>query len=259
MSSYWENRLSRAQQIITDKTTKQIDRQLRKYYKAAATRVMENFENTYNKLLATIEAGKEPTPADLYKLQKYWDLQAQTRIELQKLGEKQVSLLTKHFEENYFEVYYSLNIDGLQAFNTLDKAAASQLIQSIWVGDGLTYSQRVWRNMEKLITTLNDELINIAATGGKTTRLKQQLQERFNVSYHQANTLVRTELCHIQTEAAKQRYQDYGIRYVEVLVDDDSRTCELCKELKGKRFSINGMMPLPVHPNERCTIVPVVE
>lgn len=257
--SYWSNRLSRAQQTITDKTTKQIDKQLRKYYKAAATRVMENFENTYNKLLSTIEEGKKPTPADLYKLQKYWDLQAQTRKELQRLGEKEISLLTKHFEENYFEVYYSLNIEGAQAFNTLDKAATFQLIHSIWVSDGLTYSQRVWRNVEKLMLTLNEELIAVAATGEKTTKLKHKLQERFNVSYHQANTLVRTELCHIQTEAAKKRYQDYGIKEVEVLVDDDSRTCELCKELKGKRFSINGMMPLPVHPNERCTIVPVVE
>lgn len=257
--SYWENRLSRAQQAITDKTTKQINKQLQKYYKAAANRVMENFESTYNKLLSTIEAGKKPTPADLYKLQKYWELQAQTRNELQKLGEKEISLLTRHFEENYFEVYYSLNIEGLQAFNTLDKAATAQLIQSVWVGDGLTYSQRVWRNVEKLMTTLNEELINIAATGEKTTKLKHKLQERFNVSYHQANTLVRTELCHIQTEAAKRRYQDYGIKYVEVLVDDDSRTCELCKELKGKKFPINGVTPLPVHPNERCTLIPVIE
>ena len=78
------------------------------------------------------------------------------------------------------------------------------------------------------------------------------------MSYHRANTLVRTEVAHIQTEAAKQRYKDYGVEYVEVLVDPDERTCPLCKKLIGKRWRVNETPPLPVHPNERCCLVPVV-
>ena len=259
MSNYWENRLANAQTAITEKSLKQIEKQMAKYYATTSKRVIQDFENTYNKILAQQEEGKEITPADLYKLDKYWQMQGQLRQEMQKLGEKQISLLTKIFETNFFEVYYSLNIEGLEAFTTIDKAAVLQMINGIWVADGKTFSQRVWDNTGRLLETLNEELINCVVTGKKTTQLKNALMDRFGVSYRRADTLARTELCHIQTQAAKQRYQDYGIKEVEVLVDPDERTCDLCKALIGKRFPVNGTPPLPVHPNERCALVPVVE
>lgn len=257
--SYWANRLANAQAAITEKSLKQIEKQFAKYYAATSKRVIREFENTYNKVLAQQAEGKQVTPADLYKLDKYWSMQSQLRQEMQKLGEKQVSLLTKVFEINFFEVYYSLNIEGLTAFTTIDKSAVKQMINSIWVADGKTFSQRVWDNLARLLATLNEELIDCVATGKKTSHLKAVLMERFGVSYRRADTLARTELCHIQTQAAQQRYKDYGIKEVEVLVDPDERTCELCKALIGKRFPINGTPPLPVHPNERCALVPVVE
>lgn len=257
--AYWEDRLARAQDAITQKNLKQVEKQLRKYYQTTAKRVIKDFEDTYNKVLQAVEEGREITPADLYKLDKYWNLQGQLRQELQKLGEKEIVALTKMFETNFFEVYYSLTIEGLEAFSTIDSAMALQMINSIWVADGKTYSQRVWNNIERLTETLNEELINIVVAGKKTTELKNKLQERFGVSYRRADMLARTELTHIQTEAAKQRYKDYGIEYVEVLVDEDARTCDKCKELIGKKFPVNGVMPLPVHPNERCCLVPVVD
>lgn len=256
---YWENRLANAQTAITQKTQKQLERQLSKYYLSTMERVIADFEATYNKLLVTTGEGKQPTPADLYKLDKYWALQAQLKKEADKLGRKQIAALSKAFELNFFEVYYSLNIEGLEAFKTIDKALVQQMINSIWVADGKTFSQRVWDNTERLIATLNEQLIHTVASGRKTTDLKKAIQERFGVSYHRADTLVRTELCHIQTQAAQQRYKDYGIQYVEVLVDPDNKTCEQCKELQGKKFPINGTPPLPVHPNERCALVPVID
>lgn len=259
MSNYWTNRLAKAQTAITEKNLKQIEKRMAKYYATTSKRVIQDFENTYNKILAQQADGKEITPADLYKLDRYWSMQGQLRQEMQKLGEKQVSLLTKIFETNFFEVYYSLNIEGLEAFTTIDKAAVLQMINSIWVADGKTFSQRVWDNTSRLLETLNEELINCVVAGKKTTQLKNALQERFGVSYRRADTLARTELCHIQTQAAKQRYQDYGIKEVEVLVDPDERTCEQCKALQGKRFPTNGTPPLPVHPNERCSLVPVLD
>ena len=72
MSNYWENRLANAQAAITEKNLKQVEKQLSKYYASSMKRVITDFENTYNKLLTTVGEGKEPTPADLYKLDKYW-------------------------------------------------------------------------------------------------------------------------------------------------------------------------------------------
>lgn len=257
--SYWQNRLADAQTAITEKNLKQIEKQLAKYYTATSKRVIDDFERVYNKVLAQQADGKEVTPALLYRLDSYWSMQGQLKQELQKLGNKQINALSKIFQINFFEVYYSLNIEGLEAFSTIDKAAVAQMINQLWVADGKSFSQRVWDNTERLLQTLNEELIHTVATGKKTTELKKILQERFDVSYRRADTLVRTELCHIQTQAAQQRYKDYGIQEVEVLVDPDDRTCEKCKALIGKKFPINGTPPLPVHPNERCALIPVVD
>ena len=257
--SYWENRLAEAQDAISKKNQKQIEKQLKKYYASTMKQVIADFEATYDKLLATVEDGREPTPADLYKLDKYWQLQAQTRARLEKLGYKSMVALSKAFETNFFEVYYGLNIEGMKAFTTLDETMVKQIINQIWVADGKNFSQRVWDNVNRLRDTLEEGLLHTVATGKKTTELKNLLQERFGVSYRRADTLVRTELTHIQTVAAQKRYQDYGIQYVEVLVDPDTKTCDKCKELIGKKFPITATPPLPVHPNERCSVIPVIE
>ena len=257
--NYWQERMANAQNAISTKTTKQIEKQLRKYYAAAAKRTIEDFESTYNKLLAQKAEGKDITQADLYRLDKYWEAQRQLRQRLQKLGEKKISLLTKYFELNFFDIYHSIAIPGLKAFNTIDNKIVNQLINSVWVADGRTFSQRVWNNIDRLVETLNEQLVYTVVTGKKTSELKNLLQERFNISYRRADTLVRTELAHIQTEAAKKRYEDYGIQYIEVLVDADDRTCDECKALIGKKFPIHAAPPLPVHPNDRCTIIPVID
>lgn len=259
MSNYWAERMAKAQLALSNKSLRKIETQLARYYGITAKRVIEDFEKTYNKVLAQQAEGKQVTPADLYRLDSYWQMQGQLRQELQKLGEKQISLLTKHFELNFFEVYYGINIEGATAFSTIDAAGAMQLINSTWVADGKSFSQRVWDNTEKLVETLNEELIHCVTTGKKTTELKSILQERFNVSYNNADMIARTELAHVQTEAAKQRYKDYGIQQVEIWADPDERTCEICGKLHETKYPVGAHVPIPAHPRCRCCVVPVVE
>lgn len=257
--SYWQDRLAQSQNKLSDKSVKQVEKQLRKYYASAMSRTIADFEATYNKLLATIEDGKQPTPADLYKLDKYWQMQGQLRRELQKLGEKQVTALSKVFEINFFDVYYSINIEGSEAFNTISAQGAQQLINAVWVADGKSWSQRIWENTELLAQTLNEEMVACVVAGRKTSDLKKVLQERFNVSYSRADALARTEMAHIQTQAAKQRYEDYGIQEVEIWASPDERRCEVCGKLHKKVYPIGAQVPIPAHPRCRCCIIPVVQ
>lgn len=258
MSNYWQDRTAAAQTKLTEKSIKQIERQLRKYYVQATKQVMEDFEATYNKLLATVEAGREPTPADLYKIDKYWKMQGQMKEELRKLGSRQIKALTEAFELNFFNVYYSIGLEGLEAFTTIDEAAVKQVINQIWVADGKSWSARIWENTEKLAQALNDELIACVVAGKKTSDLKNMLQERFNVSYSAADSLARTELAHIQTQAAKQRYEDYGIQEVQIWADEDERRCEVCGKLHMTKYPVGAHIPIPAHPRCRCCIVPVI-
>lgn len=261
-NSYWIDRLVKTQNAIADKTIEDIQRQLKKYYKDAMEQVISDFEATYDKLLATIEDGREPTPADLYKLDKYWQMQAQLKNEMQALGDKEIALLSEKFEKEWNDIYESFALTSKNSFSTISTRNAKAAINTAWLSDGKNFSQRVWNNTDKLVETLNDNLINCVITGKKTTELKQLLQKRFNVSYNAADMLVRTETAHIQTQAAAQRYKDYGLKEYEFLADPDERTCSVCAALDGKRFLLSEMKPgvnaPPMHPRDRCCIVPVV-
>lgn len=231
-----------------------------KYYSKSMQTVIDGFESTYLKLLETVTDGKQPTPADLYKLDKYWKLQGELKVELQKLGDKQADLLSKQFEKQYINIYNSIALpdtDGL--FSTIDRETAQQMINNIWCADGKSWSSRIWTNTDKLQQTLNDNLIDCVVTGKKTTELKNILQNDFDVSYRRADSIVRTEMAHIQTQAAQQRYKDCGITEVEVWADKDERRCDICGELHETRHNINGVMPVPAHTNCRCVVIPVVE
>jgi SPP1 gp7 family putative phage head morphogenesis protein len=250
-----------SQQAVANKSIKQVEKRLKKYYAEAAQRCITDFEDVYNKILATVAAGQQPTPADLYKLDKYWTAQAQLRNELQKLGDRKIKLLSEAFEANWFEVYYSIVIPNIEerTFNTVDKNIVQQIINQIWCADGKSWSQRVWEDTQELAVMLEEQLVHCVATGKKTTELKNLLQERFGVSYSRADALVRTEITHIQTQAAQKRYEDYGIQEVEIWADEDDRRCEICGELHQKRYPMGAKVPIPAHPRCRCCIVPVVD
>ena len=248
-----------AQDEQATKTIEETQKQIQAYYSKAMRRIIAEFEATYDKLLNTAKDGKPPTVADLYKLDKYWQLQGQLRAELQKMGDKETVLLAEQFEKTFQSVYNSLALPSQKQFSQMSKENVKQMISQIWCADGKSWSQRVWNDTERLQQSLNDRLIDCVITGKKTTQLNKFLQEEFNVSYNRADTIIRTEIAHIQTQAARQRYKDYGIREVEIYADTDNRTCPICSQLNGKRYGVDDALPIPAHPRCRCCVVPVVE
>lgn len=257
---YWQDRMAKSQQKLTSKSIAETEKQLIKYYNKAMKSVIDDFEQTYQKLLDTITDERQPTPADLYKLDKYWQLQGQLRQKLQSLGDKQAVLFSKNFEQQFKDIYNAIALsDTDNFFSSMDEQGAKQMINQVWCADGKSWSNRVWDNTDKLQQALNDNLINCVVSGKKTSQLKDILQEQFKVSYNRADSLVKTEMAHIQTQAAQQRYKDAGITEFEVWADEDERRCDVCGKLHEKRFSINARVPVPVHPRCRCCIIPVVE
>lgn len=260
---YWKKRLADEQAKITDKSIAATNKQLQKYYLNSYKKVVKDYESLYNKVLEARMAGEEITPAWLYQLDKYYELQAQISTELTTLGEKEIKALSNAFENQYKSIQDSIEIPDSKlpksTFNTVGQQQAKQVLQSVWCSDGKNFSDRVWNDKSLLAQTLNDNLVHCAITGKNTSELKKTLLDSFGVSHNRANTLVRTEMAHIQNEAALNRYKDYGIGRVEILADQDGRTCEQCEELDGKKFAIGTEPTLPLHPNCRCCLLPVVE
>lgn len=105
---YWQKRMKEAQEKQANKSIKETQKQLRAYYIRAMKSVLDGFTATYDKLLSTIGEGEIPTPADLYKLDKYWKLQGRLKRELQRLGDNQIAELSKKFEEEFWCIYEAM-------------------------------------------------------------------------------------------------------------------------------------------------------
>lgn len=258
--SYWKDREAEAQAALTKKNTKEIEKQLLKYYDTCVRNLRGQFLTTYRHLLSSIEKGHEPTPADLYKLSKYWELQGEIQKELRKLGDKEITLFQKNFLQQWEEIYNIWAAKDDIHYSRMNYQAAALMISEIWCADGLSWSDRVWTNTNKLQQALNDGLINCVLTGKSPRQLKEMLQVEFNVSYGRADALVRTELAHIQTKAAEQRYLDMGVSKVQIWADEDERRCDVCGKLHEKVITLGKeKIPIPAHTNCRCCIIPFRE
>lgn len=273
MADYWKNRLFEAQKKWTDKDIDVINKMLRHYYKIARENIVEDFEAVYDKVLAQAEEGKPITPADLYKLDKYYKMQAQLQDTLQKLGDRTCEVLAKKFGQEYKHIYSELATDeegkAIKAstsdkkFSTIDEQGAKHIASQVWAADGKSWSERVWKNIGDLQRTLNEGLVDCVITGKKTTELKKKLMERFDVSYSRAETLVRTEMAHVETQAALDRYKSSGVEKVRIVVDPDEKTCKECSKWDDKIINITDIHTStncpPFHPNCRCAVAPVVK
>lgn len=258
--NYWIERQAKAQNALTDKGILATEKQLTKYYSHTMRHIIALFELTYNRVVeSAMNYGREPTPADLYKLDSYWQLQAQLADELRKLGAKQESLYSKNFMELWETVYKNVALPSGGTFSGIDKAAAKQMINQIWCADGKSWSNRIWENTDRLREALNEGLTDSVIAGVNPNKLKERLMEEFNVSFNRADSLVRTEMTHIQTKAAEQRYKDAGIKRVQIWAKEDERLCDICGKLHETYYTLGENIPVPAHPRCRCCIVPVIE
>ncbi len=87
----------------------------------------------------------------------------------------------------------------------------------------------------------------------KATRYADKTHRR------RAQMIARTETARAQNIGYAQGMEDLGVEQLEHSVHLDDRLCEICAPLEGKKYKISeGRDAIPVHPNCRCAILPVV-
>lgn len=143
------------------------------------------------------------------------------------------------------------------------------------------FNTPIHRNTLQTLYTRNFAALNkiTQATGGEISRILSEgliqgwnpnktarlLNERVDkVGITRARTMARTETIYAHNEAALNEYERQGIKKVTAEVEwetaGDSRVCTQCQPMQGSTFTIkeaHGVIPL--HPNCRCTWIPVPE
>ena len=117
------------------------------------------------------------------------------------------------------------------------------------------FSDRIWMYQDMMKAELSKLLQEGLIQGRNPRQLARHLEKLFGASKSDAERLMRTELARVQIEAQKQSFEQNGFKQYEFIALGSA--CEICKELDGKHFDVEKMMPgenaPPMHPNCRCS------
>ncbi len=264
-NNYWQNRFDEQHKLIFDEIYGETQEVLAKYYRRALEATEKDILKLYSFLLEHSEDGKLH-PNDWFKYNRYFEIMNGLNERMLELGQKEIKIYNKELLKMYDRVQVELGqyapLPGGKAIVPSVDMEKSALL-SIWCPDGKHWSDRIWEHKAELQQTLEKGLLDCLNRGTSSEELVQTIMERFNVSYHQAKRITKTELAHIQVQSAVDRYKAAGVDMYEFYCVEDERTCEECGKLHGQIFpflvaEIGTNMP-PIHPNCRCTIIPIIE
>lgn len=133
---------------------------------------------------------------------------------------------------------------------------------------GLLFT-RVYRELDGVTSAMEQEMARVLAEGmtqgHNPNRIARALNDRVDkIGLHRGRLIARTETIRAHNEGALNRYAGLNQRIAGVtvvaehLTAQDDRVCEVCANLEGETLSIEAARGrIPVHPNCRCTWVPV--
>ena len=197
-------------------------------------------------------------------ISKVDEITARIDYELEQLAISQAKGMQSIFKKGYDKAYQSTakTLDGGMKmevkFTDLGNKQLLQAVQSKWMDEN--FSDRIWINKAKLIKNLEHLLPQEFVRGKGPKEVARDLAQRMDVSYSNAERLVRTEMNYISNQAILAGFEEANITEFQFEAILDERTSEICREMNGQTFKIDeaeaGVNVPPLHPNCRSTIVP---
>lgn len=170
--------------------------------------------------------------------------------------------LHKSYADGYYRTAFEVSkVAGVGVnLEKLDDKSIDTVLKKPWARDGDNFSDRIWKNKERLVNNLHTELTQSIIRGESPQKAIDRLAKTMNVSRTQAGRLIMTESAAVSSTATKDSFRSLGVEQYEILATLDSRTSEICQELDGKVFDMKdyavGETAPPFHPNCRTTTVP---
>ena len=127
--------------------------------------------------------------------------------------------------------------------------------------DGKTYSNRIWKNKNKVAKTLKKEINDFLNGKTDVNTISKNIKNRFDVNYNISNRLVRTEIAKTQCEANEVWAKQHNIKKQMFCATLDGKTSKICQSLDGKIYNFDDeykKIP-PLHPNCRSCLIDMVE
>lgn len=149
---------------------------------------------------------------------------------------------------------------GFDSFARIPETDVERILKKPWVSDGLNFSDRIWRDKERLLSTLQGELTRGLIRGEPYSKIAQRIAGRMNVAMSAASRLVETEAAFFSSKGQMDAFRDLGVEQYEFVATLDSKTSETCREMDGKVLPLSefkpGITAPPLHCHCRSTTCP---
>lgn len=251
-SKYWQERL---QDSIYKKSVGEMKKKLVKVYRDAEQTVSIQLNDT---LMEILSKGEEVTANTLYQHNRYKKLQDLINEQIIKIGKAEEKAVTKTLLSTYKKVYTETAKKYTTDFTwtILNEQMAKEIVFANF--KGANFSSRIWDNKSKLRAQIEKSVIDSVVVGNSKDRAVKEIRQRFGVGFNDADRIVRTETQRVLNDGQRQTYKDRGYTQVKWLTVNDDRYCDECMDMDGHIFEIDNA-PSVVHPNCRCTFIPVLD
>lgn len=264
---YWEQRMvsrfkvvSSAESVMFDEYTKVYHRVLDDYTALLKPYKLSGGGINFHKLeLDTLyDTGFSS------RLGRYQGLMERLDTLTAKLAKNDLQLMERTligiYKDNYYEMFYEVEkgVGYELAFAKLDDTRLKQTIHTAWAKDGREFSDRIWRDKNRLSSNLKGIIQTSIASGQNPRTTAYLLRDATANSFYNSQRVIRTETTAIIAESDKAAYVGLGFTEYTYNATFDNRTSTICGEMDNQKFPFAAMRlgfnAPPLHPNCRSTI-----
>lgn len=201
-----------------------------------------------------------------YHISKLEALKIQTRQSLEAMYAKQGKTMQKAFSDIYRSSYYHTAYEIQHGMNIgwdisgIDQPQIEKVLSKPWAADGYNFSERIWKNKNKLISEVHTSLVQNIQLGADPQKAINDIAARMKTSKRNAGRLVMTEEAYFSSAAQKDCFVSLGVEEYEIVATIDNHTSDICRTLDKKHFPVKdyqaGVTAPPFHVYCRSTTAP---
>lgn len=261
--SYWYQRLgdnnsisaNEARKLLAADELKEFHWNVEEYIQRGKE---SNYSDKWKKMLENASAKMHISRLDAMKLQIQQQIEVLYGNQVDGLDELMHNMYTEGFNRSAYTLDTGMGVHYNLA--TTDPRRIDAIINRPWADDGKTFSERLWRDKDKLVNALQQEMTQAVTRGDKLGDAVKNISKRMGAAKSSAARLVMTESAFISGRAQRDCFKDLGVDKYEYVATLDRKTSETCRALDGKVFEIDDYKPgtnaPPMHCWCRSCIVP---
>jgi SPP1 gp7 family putative phage head morphogenesis protein len=238
--------------------------------------MMSAYQDVLERLNPLIELAQQQaladgvaTPAELFRLERWQELQRQTAVELERLAQITGDVTT---EAQARAVRIGLDdalgiaqatARGVQAQASITAAWAHLPTTAVEDLVGLANNGPLRSLLDTFgddgMRIIADELVKGLALGQSPRTVARSIEQGLEISRNRALTITRTESLRAMRSATLRSYAANAdiLRGYRRIAAHQTRTCLACLALDGVEYPITYQF-FPSHPNCRCSLIPVL-